>query len=165
MTVVAVFADGGVIQHNPSDYGGTWGCCHVDQDDVRVLEMGGVILPSEVETTGVTNNQSEFMAMLQALEALPDGWSGKACSDSNITLMRFFGCAKMRGIPVVWGQRMSRVLGRLGTITPVLLSGHPTRAHLASGVGKHGTPVSVHNAWCDKRCNLEGVRYLLQIAR
>jgi ribonuclease HI len=161
--VVAVFADGGVVRQNPSPIGGTWACCHVDRDEQRIWCASGFILPSEVGGWPVTNNQTEFYALLAGLEALPDGWHGDACSDSQVTLIRFFQRGALRGIPDAWRQRMGYTLRRLDPlIRPVLLDGHPTRAQLAEGVGKRGHRVSEHNVWCDAACGEEGRKLFRQ---
>lgn len=152
MSVVAVYADGGVVRHNPSPYGGIWACCHVDEAGSRTWEDAGWLLPGEFNNGVVTNNQTEFYALLIALELVPAGWSGRACSDSNVTLLRFFRSGRLNGIPMRWQHRLGRVLARLGAVEPVLLSGHPTRSQLAAGVGRGGRPVSEHNVWCDRRC-------------
>ncbi len=160
---VAVYADGGVILSNPSAIGGTWATCHVDASGARIWEASGVILPADVGMPFVSNNQSEFYALLMGLEAVPDGWSGRACSDSSITLARFFRMGKLNGIPFDWRARLSNVLGRLGRVESVLLDGHPTRAQLAAGIGRNGHPVSAHNCWCDRRCTEEARRHVAEV--
>lgn len=171
--VAAVFADGGVSYVNPSPYGGAWAFCHVDQHEHRVREGRGVFAPWEPEqrympylgSVGrdkrstqqpcISNNQMEFYALLVALETLPDGWSGFAYSDSQITLGRFFyNWNPYKGVPVEWVGRMRDVTKRLGKVTPVLLSGHPTRRDLAELVKRStGRMVSLHNVWCDEECS------------
>lgn len=154
--VVAIYADGGVILKNPSDIAGTWATCHVDADNWRAWTASGVLLPSEVGTSAVTNNQTEFYALLNGLEALPDDWAGRVCTDSLVTIRRFRDDAKLAGIPLEWRRRMAMTRGRLGQLEYVLLDGHPTRAHLAAGIGKRGGPVSEHNVWCDHACTEAG---------
>ena len=39
----------------------------------------------------MTNNVTELIAMLRALRALPDGWSGEVLSDSLCTIKRLKG--------------------------------------------------------------------------
>src|SRR4051794_41446106 len=92
-TIRSIYADGGVIDRNPSSIGGTWAYCHVDDDDNRISEQGGIFIPSPRGL--VTNNRMEFLALLSALEALPSGWSGRVCSDSRVTLGRLFHSWKM----------------------------------------------------------------------
>jgi ribonuclease HI len=149
VSIIAVYADGGVLGGNPSPDGGTWAYCHVDERGFQVYQSSGFVPAVDY---AITNNQMEFLAVLSALESLPEGWSGKVCSDSRVTLMRFFQSASMRGIPRDWYQRGSRALQRLGRLQAVHLAGHPTRAQLRVGSGKHGLPVSVHQVWCDAEC-------------
>jgi ribonuclease HI len=159
---VAVYSDGGVVKVNPSPTGGMWAACHVDAVDNLVWSASGVVLadPDDEFLPLVTNNQTEFRAMLAGLEALPDGWSGTVYADSLVTIRRFRDDARVAGIPLEWRKRMAYVLGRLGTLTYVLLDGHPTRAQLAAGVGKRGNPVSRWNVWCDEACTEEGRRLI-----
>lgn len=169
--VVATYSDGGVIAVNPSPIGGMWAACHVDAAGERVYSASGLVLadPHDSELTAVTNNQTEFRAMLAGLEALPDGWSGLVCADSLVTIRRFRDDARLTGIPLAWRLRMARQLGRLGALTFVLLDGHPTKAQLARqeevgefvrGVGKRGGCVSRHNQWCDQECTRIGKAYV-----
>lgn len=158
--IVAIYGDGGCIRVNPSPIGAPWAVCGVDADGNRVWERTGVIPAADVDTDGATNNQSEFMAVLVGLEAMPDRWSGRVCTDSFVTLRRFRDEARLAGIPLDWRRRMAVALGRLGRIEYVLLDGHPTRAQLAAGVGKRGNPVSEHNVWCDKTCTATGRAYV-----
>lgn len=152
--IVAVYADGGLVKSNPSPYAGTWAACHVDDEGQRVWESSGFIWPkNDVPTPCVTNNMTEFYAVLMGLEALPDAWSGQVCSDSRVTLLRFCCGGKMTGIPLSWEARMERVLLRLGDLTPVQLDGHPTQNQLSLGRGKRGQIVSIHNVWCDRTCS------------
>lgn len=158
--IAAVYSDGGVIGVNPSPIGGTWACCLIDECGTTAESCSGYVWPEKVgdwvpwcvETPEVTNNQTEFYALLSALERLPDGWSGRVCSDSAITLGRFFRGFKLTGLPQGWVDRGAAALARLGAVTLVQLDGHPTRAQLAAGVGKRGNPVSAHQGWCDKEC-------------
>lgn len=161
MSVLQVYADGGVIQKNPSAIGGTWASCHVDGHGQRIWSASGVILPEQVGGE-VTNNQTEFYALLMGLEATPMYWSGQACSDSRVTLLRFFYSGALRGIPEGWQRRMGRLLERLRNVEPVQLDGHPTRAQLAAGVGKRGQKVSEFNVWCDLQCGEEARKFLAQ---
>lgn len=156
MTIIAVYADGGVIGVNSSPVGGTWACCHVNDHGVRVYTASGVVLPRQ-SCPLITNNLTEMVALVKALEALPEGWHGAVYSDSQITLGRLFLGWKMSGIPDVLIRQGSAALKRLdlARVTWTLLDGHPTKAQLAMGKGKRGNPVSEHNVWCDKQCAKE----------
>ena len=64
--------------------------CGVNEQGNRVIERGGVV-PANGHP--ITNNHTEQIAITLALEAMPDGWSGTAYSDSMIALGRVFkGC-------------------------------------------------------------------------
>lgn len=151
--IVGAYADGGIIGRNPSPIGGTFAWCHVDEAGERVRVGSGMVLPGDGDLPDlITNNVTEFAALVCCLEALPDGWSGPVHSDSRVTLWRLFHGWKMTGVPWSLVSFGSRALCRLGTLTPVLLDGHPTKAQLAAGVGKRGGPVSPFNVWCDTEC-------------
>jgi hypothetical protein len=175
--VAAIHADGGVLGLNPSKEGGVYAWRHLDSSG-RVLrqDSGLALMPGEPTTVAmlsdlpfvqvpawhtngqpvacVSNNMTEFLAVLCALEALPDGWSGDVCSDSGVTLGRLCGSYSLRNIPRLWVERGARVRQRLGRLTPVLHQGHPTKADLAAGYGaKRGHRVSEHNVWADAECN------------
>lgn len=159
--VVAVYSDGGLLRGNPSSVGGTWAWCHVDASDWRVREQSGVIIPADVEGHAVTNHHTEVLALLHGLEALPDGWSGTAYSDSKNALRVFFGEGSLNKLPRAWWPRIGAVLRRLGDMQHIRLDGHPTRAQLAAGVGKRGGPVSEHNVRVDRLCSEAGQRFML----
>jgi ribonuclease HI len=154
--ITAVFADGGCITVNPSPIGGTWACVAVDQYDLHAWQRSGVIRPDDCGRPAVSNNASEFYALLVALEGLSPGWSGRVHSDSLLTLNRFFGGGAMRGLPREWILRGSAALQRLGKLEPIHLSGHPTKAQLLCGIGRGGRPVSKHNVFVDQACTLAG---------
>jgi len=150
--IVALYCDGGVIGRNPSEAGGTWAWCAVDGQGQRVIERGGFV-PSPAGRA-ITNNHTEQIAIVLALEAMPECWTGMVCSDSQIALGRVFRGWKTKNLPANIVRRAEAAVARLGHIRPTLLQGHPTRADLKAGVGKkRGYPVSVHNVWCDAECN------------
>lgn len=150
--VESAFADGGCVLLNPSPHGGTWAWCHVNAAGERVREAGGHVTPAEIGMGTVSNNQTEFLALLLCLEALPDGWGGKVFSDSGVTIGRFRDGDKTKGVPPVWVRRLASVRHRLGELEYVLLGGHPSKKELAAGVRKDGKPVSEFNVWCDREC-------------
>jgi hypothetical protein len=88
--VLEVYADGGCLGKNPSPLGGTWAWVHVGRGGA-VLARGSGVIRAGVGFYGATvsNNVSEFVALLLAIESLPGGWSGPAFTDSNGTLLRF----------------------------------------------------------------------------
>lgn len=156
-TVAAVYADGGVIHGNPSHIGGMWAWRHVDAEGNVIAQDSGI-------THGwTTNNQAEFIAAVRALEALPNGWSGKLCLDSRNTLGRLCWQWKLKNLPAEWTKRGTIVLWRLGKIEAVQLKGHPSTADLEAGHTAKGELVSIHNQWCDHACNEQAARYLSQL--
>lgn len=158
-----LYADGGVIQVNPSPIGGTWAWCAVDATGQRVTTASGVI-PAPPGGT-VTNNLSEFAAAVLALESAPPGWTGTLYTDSNVTRGRLVDGWALNNLPLDWIKRGEVVLQRMGAFRVVLLQGHPTKDDLKHGIGaKRGFPVSAHNVWCDQECQRQARTYLLQIA-
>lgn len=150
--VVELYCDGGVVGRNPSPIGGTWAFCGVDANGVRILERSGFV-PSP-EGRPITNNHTEQIAIVKALEAMPDGWSGRVNSDSRIALGRVFHNFREKNLPPNVSERSRAAVRRLGRLTFRLVQGHPTKADLQNGIGKkRGLPVSEHNVWCDKACN------------
>lgn len=162
--IVAIYTDGGVIKKNPSSIGGTWAWCAVNEEGSNLRSDEGVIDIATARTWGleaVTNNLTELYALCKAMTSLPDGWSGTVYSDSQISLGRLFlGYKKWEGIPDELREWAQTSVARLGTVKPVLLDGHPTRAQLAAGIGKRGNPCSAHNVWCDEQCTRVGKQYL-----
>lgn len=153
-SVVAVYADGGCIGGNPSPLGITWAWCAVTEDDSRIIERCGYIKSENGRL--LTNNHSEAIALTLALEAMPDGWSGIVCSDSEISLGRIFHNYKLKNMPRNVSDRWKWAVERLGILEPKLVKGHPTKETLERGY--HITDlgaevaVSIHNVWCDEAC-------------
>jgi ribonuclease HI len=163
--VEEVYADGGVILKNPSPIGGTWAYCHI-ADGVKYRHDSGLVRPAHIQypfhdgvtvvagMDSISNNLTEFYALLMAIEDLPYGWCGRVFTDSGVTLQRFEDPAnvKMKGIPDDWVRRLHNVRRHLGRLEFVLLGGHPNRKELESGIRKDGKPVSKWNVWCDETC-------------
>lgn len=156
MTITAVYTDGGCLGASRSSVGGSWAWVGVDACGQVVTEASGIIRAGEHGLETVTSNLTEFYAMLSALEAMPDGWSGQVCADSGVTIGRWFFAWKLTNVPQDWRIRMGACLARMGNLTPVQHDGHPTREMLAADPprGKRGNPVSVHNVRADKLCGL-----------
>lgn len=163
MTVVEIYADGGVIRASRSAIGGTWASCLVDKHGVRVVERMGVIRPGSHGFPDVTSNQTELFALLRGLETVVEqegnGWSGKILTDSLVTIRRVRGFWT-NGLPMTapkeWVIRLGTVLERLRPIEYVNRKGHPNKEQLKAGVTAKGKPVSVHNKWCDEACTRAG---------
>lgn len=158
--VIEVYADGGCINSNPSQIGGTWAWCMVGEDGYVVAYSSGVVRGY------ATNNQMEMVALCKALRYLPKGWSGLVCSDSEVTLGRLFRGHAMNNIPVEWIPRVREIVSNLGEVQIRLLQGHPTKADLIAGIGKRkGLPVSKYNVYCDELCAKAGKEYLIKLKK
>jgi ribonuclease HI len=158
-----IFCDGGVVGRNPSIIGGTWAYCWVDKNGERVLKKSGVVTPSDIGLPAVTNNLTELLAVMKGLESVEEGWKGDVYTDSKVTLLRITTSKSFKGIPVSIINNILH-LRRTRVYEAILLSGHPTKEHLAKGIGKRGTPVSVHNVWCDEQCQRLAREFLSQQA-
>lgn len=148
-----VYTDGGVIGPNPSPQGGVWAYCWIDHQGQRSHRASGLVRPRGIGLPTVTNNVTELLAVLLALEGLPDDWSGIVHTDSFVTLSRFRrdrNSTSFKGIPESLVKRTLRVR-RKGQYGMRLVAGHPTSAELARGC-KGNTPTSPHNVWCDREC-------------
>lgn len=162
--ITHIYSDGGLVHCSPSPYGGTWAWCHVNEAGQRVAEASGLILPRRSLPT-ITANLAELVAMVKALEALPDGWVGVAATDSHVTLARLFVRGLIGQIPRGLRAQIKAVALRidLKKITPLQLDSHPTASQLLAGRGKNGRPVSLHNVWCDEACSAEARRHLAEL--
>lgn len=149
--IVALYADGGVILKNPSPVGGPWAWCGVDENNKRVIARVGFISNHE-NGKPVTNNLTETIAILQAIEAMEQGWSGVIYSDSQIAVNRVMSWGE-NGVPYSMRGRLMAAKARLGRLRCVLVKGHPTRKELSVGRSSSGALVSEHNVWCDLACN------------
>lgn len=158
-----LYVDGGVVLKNPSPIGGTY--AYRLLKDGLVVSEGGFFIPSSDLGPGATisNNVTEMLALIKGLQALPKDWNGTVFSDSMVTLGRAFMGWKLKGVPL-WlrgsFEDVTKGLINWEKFGHTLLSGHPTKAHLACGVGKHGLPVSEHNVWCDIAAREAGEKYL-----
>jgi len=150
-----VYADGGVCLKNPSPIGGSWAWLQVAHDEV-LREASGHVTPGQAGFPGgtVSNNFTELLAAVLALEALPDGWCGTLYTDSQVTLYRLTGSRKFGGIPEPLRRRCQAQLARVGFVRVVLLGGHPSRKDLAAGYRRDGLPVSKFNVRADELCGL-----------
>jgi ribonuclease HI len=152
--VAALYADGGCLGANPSPHGGSWAWVHVSAAGEVVAKWSGFVTPADVGLDRVSNNVTELIGLLHGLEALPEGWAGKAYTDSNVTRLRFDRPwqAKFKGVPQDLIDRVRDAVERVADCEIVLLGGHPTKAELAAGVRADGMPVSKWNVVCDAEC-------------
>jgi ribonuclease HI len=154
-----LYADGGVLRGERCE-AGSWAWVAADRDGRRMASQRGWMTATGALSDGVTNNISEFAAMLKALEAVvkhQPGWSGRMSSDSDITIGRFSRNWRLSGIPHTWQRRMRQALENLGNLEFVLLKGHPTAVELQQGFGTNDRsgrryPVSEHQVLCDRLC-------------
>jgi ribonuclease HI len=155
-----VYCDGGVFRPRRCEVG-SWAWVATDRDDQEVACQYGWVECGPSTPDGITNNLSELTAVMASLvwmcKATPR-WSGRLCSDSQVTLGRVSQGWKMRGVPQRWVERVAEILERVGDIEFVHLKGHPTRADLAAGFklssrGDRTYPVSHHQVKCDRLCN------------
>ena len=151
--ITALYADGGLILSNPSPHGGTWAWCYT-VGDARMKLESGVITPAQLGRPDVTNNDTEFMAAINGLLALPRGWAGNVYLDSEFTVARLFHGDTLYGLPL-WLQRRGLQAIKhvdIQRCRPVHVAGHPTLKELRAGRTADGVLVSRHNDACDKAC-------------
>lgn len=157
----ALYTDGGVIGRNPSQDGGTWAWVRTVSNSPEPEEnASGVLLPDTICQSQVTNNNSELYALLRGISALPEGWEGDVCSDSQVALGWYFWKWKQEKIPDALRELIGKVQRRSQArglcLKPVVLAGHPTPADLEAGFRQSKAPhlpVSRYNVRCDDLCN------------
>jgi len=149
---VEIICDGGVVGKNPSDFGGTYGWVAIDNEDEIVFQGSGF---HKTEGQPTTNNHTEYIAAIHALEAMPVGWSGTFTSDSQITLGRLFSGWKTKNLPDEYVIRANKALKRLGKVTPKHVKGHVTKQEMEDGISKKGHAVSKWNDYVDDLCQKE----------
>ncbi len=170
---VAVYTDGGLLTKNPSDVGGVWAWVAVSATDRNLGFKSGVVLCPH-PTKKLSNNHMEQIAIVRAIEALPDGWDGVIYTDSDVARIRVesdyeqvvlgskrFPAAE-KNLYTSISERSKRAVAKLGRqVRFVLLQGHPTKADLECGWGaKRNLPVSKWNVWADRRCVYEKKLYM-----
>ena len=142
-----IYTDGGVISKNPSPIGGTWAWCWVRKGKC-VYYKSGVILAHEYRT--ISNNFTELVAAVKAIESVPRDWNGVLYTDSAVTKARMTTGTRFEGVPNELRLNVLKLRrGRKWTVQ--LVAGHPTKKHLREG-HKNGAPVSKHNVFCDYLC-------------
>lgn len=154
--MIDAYADGSTIGPNPSTIGGSYAWCHVVNGE-RVLEGQGVIPAGWLGMKTISNNVAELVAAVEALEWLERRQQCVLWSDSRVTLTRLNHSDCWSGIPDELRWRALEMRERVFRIK--LLAGHPTRRQLATGKGRKGRPVSIHNVWCDRVASETGEAY------
>lgn len=139
---------------NPSPIGGTWAYCWV-QRDLRIRKRSGAVTPEDLGVEAVTNNMTELLAAILALESVPAGWDGTLYTDSRVTACRLKSVqAGQNGTPIWMAERCRKLAGKYRI---ALLAGHPTELDLIRGIHREKRlPVSEHNVACDRMCTLAG---------
>ncbi len=153
-----LFTDGGVAGKNPSPVGGSWAWCLV-ADNTIVRWACGFVQPVDIGREKITNNDTEGLAALLALEAMEEKWNGILHTDSLVTLYRLKRRQPWQ-LPAFMRERIM-LLRQRKRIKVELVKGHPTAKDLANGVHANGSPVSEWNVFCDDRCN-EVIQEFLQ---
>lgn len=161
--VQKLYADGGLIgRDNPSYYGGTWAWVLTEDDDA-IERNHGIVQPIDISLDAVSNNNAELIAAIEALEAMPRGWNGFLCTDSQVTGYRLTGETKMIGVPDTLCERLDRIKHR-HRWKVIQMAGHPTRSELNQGIRKrNGLPVSLWNVACDVRCSKMAREFLQRL--
>lgn len=145
-----IYTDGGVIGPNPSRHGCTWTFLHVSAGQV-LLKRSGIITPADLDIDEVTNNVSETIALVRALESIPADWSGVVFTDSMVARQRLLNPKLMGSLPVYLKKRVAVLQRRKLDIR--LVAGHPTEQELKQGyANRNRFPVSIHNVACDREC-------------
>src|SRR5690554_6871509 len=122
-----LFTDGGTIGKNPSASGGTFCWCWVADGKLRCYESG-MIDPSYLEVTQITNNIAELYAAIRGLSFF-ENTEGEWWTDSIITLRRLTTGNKFANCPT-WMIRRSLELRLHRKYKPVLCGGHATKKEL-----------------------------------
>lgn len=176
----AAYCDGGVISSNPSRIGGTYAAVFVSKSGEQISSVSGTVTPAQAGLPAITNNYTELLAAVVAMELLPANWTGTLYTDSNVTRLRIVNAKpSMAGIPTDLQERLAHAKSRIGGawspgqdrngatggMCVVLLKGHPTKADLAAGEGARGEgkqslPVSKWNVLCDKLCGEEAAKVI-----
>jgi ribonuclease HI len=156
-----LYSDGGCINKNPSSIGGMWAWCLVENGR-RVKHKSGLIETSP-SLPLVTNNLTELLAAVLALEEMPNEWAGTIWTDSKVTLYRISKYRKkkrasFKGVPEWLKNRVDVLHKRLGAYSTCLVAGHPSIVDLERGTRK-GVPCSIHNVFCDNLCRDEAVKW------
>lgn len=149
--VADVYTDAGVC--NPGySWAGSWAYVMLGADGAVVEELSGPATAHEYGVEKIENNFLETLALVVALERMPDGWAGRVWCDNQNAVRRIFDPAatKFGGVPEGVRRRVLILRRRLGRFSITLLSGHPTQKELRDGVSKEGRPVSRWNVRCDE---------------
>lgn len=169
---VWIFADGGMLTSPPNPVG--FYAWRLVVDGRCKAAMEGTLKPIG-DDPWVTNNTSEHYAVLMALDFYRENNHMADCrpvnyiaSDSLCILRRMFEATNP------WGSNSPDAIKRLREwqtdLWPtfqyaegILLSGHPRKSQLETGIGPRGYPCSEHNVACDTEMNAMKKRLLAAI--
>ena len=147
----SLYVDGGVCGRNPSKIGGTWAWILVE-DAILVKQASGIVTPEDIGVAAVTNNQTELLAAVRALDAAGKEWQGILWTDSQVTKYRLEDSKSFEGVPS-WLRLWTLAIRRQPRRYRIkLLGGHPSLQELEQGCRRDGTPVSKWNVFCDEEC-------------
>jgi ribonuclease HI len=156
----SLYCDGGIIGRNPSKLGGTWCFCWVNEDGQRMRHETGIVTPELIGVESITNNFTELLAAVKALQSVPKAWkNGILYTDSLITLRRLKDSPSFNNIPLPL-KEATLYLRKYLKFKVKLVKGHPNLAHLEEGKDHKGRLVSRHNVYCDEKCQETAEKYL-----
>lgn len=173
-----IYCDGGLMKENPSLIGGSWAWVGVDENRRLLIARADVVL---VTPGGIiSNNTVETMAIVKALQAMPDDWDGTIISDSDCALTRTFGNPPFSGCPRNVKEALQDEVLRMGDMSMIHVHGHPNQDDLDGVNGfcektglplghktdKNGNllPVSMWNKYADSLCRTVMSEYLEKIS-
>lgn len=140
-----LYTDGGIMGSNPSTVGGTWAWCWVDKQGNRIKGDKGIVTPKMVNMTTISNNFTELLATLKALQSVPKWWKGAIKTDSQVTWHRLNKSKAFEGIPDEFRNAVLFVRENIKYV-PILVKGHSKEFP--------------HNEWCDQQCRRVGEDFL-----
>lgn len=156
---LCLWTDGGVIQRNPSPFGGTFAWVRTE-NGVEVACAAGLLLPADIKMPVVTNNNSELYALIDGIVCLPENWHGTVYTDSQIALNWVKYKKQSNAIPAWLREAMQLVLSDAEQKGVHLeyqhIKGHPTEEELAD---ETANGVSHYNVRCDALCTAQAAGF------
>lgn len=154
-----LYCDGGIIGRNPSKFGGTWAWCLI-RGGRKIRYGSGIVTPKDIGMPFVTNNLTELLAAVRALEST--GELLTLWTDSKVTMYRLQNGLRRNDSSVPpWLRKRTQKLHNNQQWQIKLVAGHPTKEELTDGKSKrNGLIVSVWNVWCDRECSQLAAKFL-----
>lgn len=143
--VSLISTDGGLIGAPGKAEGVTWAYVHVNKHGIVIKKESGYDLRLK------TSPQAESLALIKALEALPEGWSGTVEGDCEYSMHVVFNLWRDKKLDPQLKERKN--LLNIGDVKLRHVKGHPSKKDRARGHTKTGKPVSEYNVICDDLCN------------